>query len=100
MKLKVVAALTLVYALTSLVVQAQVRAGTGEYQLFEQISAEMNPDTKIGLITTFEKEFPQSKILARVYLMAVDVYRAKQDRGKVNEYGEKALQLEDTNITA
>jgi hypothetical protein len=100
MKLKVLAALIHVYALTSLMVQAQVRAGTSEYQLFEQIGAEMNPDTKIGLIATFEKEFPQSKILARVYLLAVDVYRARQDRVKVNEYGEKALQLEDTNITA
>ena len=100
MKLHVVIALILIYPLTLLVVKTQVRAGTPEHRLFEQISAEMNPDTKIELITSFEKEFPQSKILAKVYLMAVDVYRARQDRGKINEYGEKALQLDDTNITA
>ena len=100
MKLHVVIALILIYPLTLLVAKTQVRAGTPEHRLFEQISAEMNPDTKIGLITTFEKEFPQSKILAKVYLMAVDVYRARQDRVKINEYGEKALQLDDTNFTA
>lgn len=99
MKLQVVIALILAYTMT-LQGLTQVRAGTPEYRLFEQISAEMNPDTKIELIMSFEKEFPQSKILARVYLMAVDVYRARQDRGKINEYGEKALQLDDTNITA
>lgn len=100
MKLHVVVALILIYPMTVLFVRAQIRTGTREYQLFEQITAEMNPDTKTVLITTFEKEFPESKVLARVYLMAVDVYRAKQDRGKVNEYGEKALQLDGTNITA
>jgi hypothetical protein len=100
MKLHVVIVLILLYPLTLLVVKTQVRAGTPEYRLFEQISAEMNPDTKIELITSFEKEFPQSKILARVYLMAVDVYRARQDRAKINEYGEKALQLDGSNITA
>jgi hypothetical protein len=100
MKLKVVVTLVLLCQLATLAAHAQVRAGSREYQLFEQISGEMNADAKIGLIMDFEKEFPQSKILARVYLMAVDVYRGKQDRGKINEYGEKALQLDDTNITA
>jgi hypothetical protein len=100
MKLQMVIALILIYPLILLGVKTQVRAGTPEHRLFEQITAEMNPDTKIELITSFEKEFPQSKILARVYLMAVDVYRAKQDRGKINEYGEKALQLDGSNITA
>lgn len=80
--------------------KAQVRAGSPELQMFEQISAEANPDKRLELITDFEKQFPESKILARVYLMAVDVYRERKDRSKVNEYGEKVLKHDDSNITA
>ena len=79
---------------------AQVRAGTPEDRLFEQIAKEPNAETKLGLISSFEREFPESKVPSRVYLMAVDIYRERNEREKINEYGEKALRLDDTNITA
>src|SRR5262245_48666840 len=79
---------------------AQVRAGTPEDRLFEQIAREPNAEVKLGLISTFEREFPESKVLARVYLMAVDIYRERNERGKINEYAEKALHLDEANITA
>jgi hypothetical protein len=80
--------------------EGQVRAGSPEDRAFGRISAESNGDSKLALIAAFEKEFPQSKILGRVYLMAVDVFRERQDRAKINEYGEKALQADGANITA
>lgn len=79
---------------------AQVKAGSSESELFDKISAEANPDSKLDLIASFEKQFPSSRILAHVYLLGVDVYRQKGDRGKLIEYGEKVLQKDDTNITA
>ena len=87
-------------ALSPIGVHAQVRAGSPELKLYEQITAEMNLDNKLELIRSFENQFPASRIMGRVYLSAVDVYRAKQDQGKVNEYAEKALQVDQENVTA
>ena len=42
---------------------AQLRAGTPEAKMYEQITAEANPDAKITLITAFEKQFPEFKPL-------------------------------------
>ena len=79
---------------------AQVRAGSPEYLLFEKISAETNPEAKLTLIESFGRQFPDSKILDKVYLAAVDVYRGNNDREKIIEYGEKVLKLDATNVTA
>jgi hypothetical protein len=83
-----------------LVALGQVRAGTAEDRQLEQILGEANPDTKLSLISTFERDFPQSRVLARVYLMAVDVHRERKNPAGVQEYGEKALRFDDSNITA
>jgi hypothetical protein len=99
MKLEVLAGLILL-GLIAVPAGAQLKAGTPEAKMFEQITAEANPDTKIELIGAFEEQFPQSKILPSVYLMAVEVYRGKQDRPRILEFGEKALQLDNTNVTA
>jgi hypothetical protein len=48
----------------------------------------------------FEKEFPQSRILPDIFLMTIDLYRQKGDRLKIIEYGEKALKVDNTNVTA
>jgi tetratricopeptide (TPR) repeat protein len=79
---------------------AQVRAGSPESVSFDQISNETNLDRKLELIASFEKQYPTSKILPKVYLLAVDVYRQKGDRDKIIEFGEKAIQLDGSNITA
>jgi hypothetical protein len=96
MKLHVIALLLL----APVAAYGQVRANSPELKLYEQIDAETNPDAKLQLIHSFETQFPNSKILARIYLLAVDVYRGKQDRTNVNEYAEKTLQLDGTNVTA
>jgi hypothetical protein len=100
MKLKAFAGLILFCRISVPEGWAQVRAGTPEAKMFEQITAETSPDSKIELITAFEKQFPQSKILPSVYLMAVEIYRDKQDRPRILEFGEKTLRLDNTNITA
>jgi hypothetical protein len=100
MKLKAFVVLTLLCQIAILGRQPQVRAGSPEAAMFDQIVAEANPETKLTLIGSFEKQYPQSRILSRVYLMAVDVYRAKDDRIKLNEFAEKALAADNTNVTA
>jgi tetratricopeptide (TPR) repeat protein len=100
MKFRAIAASIFFCLLLGVAGWAQVKAGSSENQLFDKISAEPNPDNKLDLIASFEKQFPNSKILARVYLLAADVYRDKGDRAKIIEYGEKALRADETDVTA
>ncbi len=79
---------------------AQVRAGSPESALFDQITSEKNPDSKLTLIDSFEHQFPNSRILSRVYLAATEIYRDKGAREKTIEYGEKVLRLDESNFTA
>jgi hypothetical protein len=84
----------------SLFIVAQIIAGTPEDKMLRRITAETAPDSKLQMVTDFEKQFPDSRALTDVYLMAIDVYRQKNDRPRIIEYGEKILKLEATNITA
>jgi hypothetical protein len=93
-------AVLLASCMLQLVVFAQVRAGSPEGALFDKIERETNPESKLELVDSFEKQFPTSMILPRVYLAAVEVFRQTGDREKVFEFGEKALRLDSNNITA
>jgi hypothetical protein len=77
MKLTAIVASIVFCLLLSLTSTAQVKAGSSENQLFDEIASEANPDSKLDLIASFEKQFPGSRILANVYLLGVDVYRQK-----------------------
>jgi hypothetical protein len=79
---------------------AQIVAGTPEDRRFQQIAAETNQEAKLQALLEFEKEFPQSRILPDIFLMVIDLYRQKSDRLKMIEYGEKALKVDGTNVTA
>jgi len=100
MKLRIVHLWVLCSLLVMETVWSQVRAGSPESNLFEQISTESNPEAKLGLIESFGRQFPESKILDKVYLAAVEVFRTKDNREKIIEYGEKVLKLDDKNVTA
>jgi len=78
----------------------QVIAGSAEDRLFQKLVAEANSDAKLQMLLEFENSFPQSKVLADVYLMIVDVYRQKDNRTKIIEYGEKTLNADQNNLTA
>jgi hypothetical protein len=78
----------------------QIVAGTSEDKMFRRASEETNADSKMAALMEFEKQFPHSKVLPAVYLMVIDLYRQKDDRVKVIEYGEKVLTLDERNVTA
>jgi hypothetical protein len=79
---------------------SQIVAGSAEDKMFQRITAESNPEAKLEALAQFEKQFPQSKALPDAYLMMIELYRQKNDRPRVLEYGEKVLKLDDDNITA
>jgi tetratricopeptide (TPR) repeat protein len=79
---------------------AQVKAGSEEDKAFQKITTQKNPDAQIPLLLDFEKQFPQSKALAEVYQMLVDIYSMKQDNAKIVEYGEKAIKADEKNVSA
>jgi tetratricopeptide (TPR) repeat protein len=79
---------------------AQVVAGTAEDKMLRRITSENSAETKLQLMMDFENQFPHSKALPDVYLMAIDVYRQKDDRAKIIEYGERILKLDEKNVTA
>jgi len=70
-------------------VAAQIIAGTPEDRMLRRVNGETNSETKLQMVIDFEKQFPQSKALPDVYLMAIDLYRQKNDRARIIEYGEK-----------
>jgi tetratricopeptide (TPR) repeat protein len=87
-------------SLMSITVNGQMIAGSREDKMYRQISGEADSDVKLRLIVDFEREFPKSKGLPNLYLKAIEVYRQKEDRAKIIEYGEKALSVDKENINA
>jgi hypothetical protein len=90
-----------VFGLASLA-NAQLKAGSPEEAAYEKIAAEKNVDAKLALILGFEKDFPQvsGKVMSNIFLMAMDIYSEKDNRPKIAEYGDKAIQKDSENISA
>jgi len=97
---RLVASVALCYALLVTPTAAQIIAGSPEDMMFQRIAAESNPEAKLEMLNAFEMQFPQSKVLPDIYLMAIDLYRQKGDRAKVIEYGERTLKADPMNVTA
>ena len=96
-------AILVAIALTCLIPPAvadQIVAGTPEDKSLQRITTETNPENKLQAILEFERQFPQSKALPDVYLMAVEIYRQKGERTKVLEYGERTLKIDQGNVNA
>ena len=79
---------------------AQLVAGTAEDRAYTAITSENNPDAKLALLIAFEKNFPQSRVLADICLMAIDIFKNKKDVLKVAEWGEKAIKADPENVNA
>jgi hypothetical protein len=86
----------------SSVASAQLRAGSPEEAEFTKIEAEKNSDAKLALLLDFEKKFANinPKVIATVYLMAMDIYSEKDNKAKIAEYGDKAITKDPENVSA
>ena len=93
--------LVVVFGLASLA-NAQLKAGSPEEEAYLKIDAEKNSDSKLTLLLDFEKKFPaiSPKVLANVFLMAMDIYSDKDNKPKIAEYGDKAIAKDPDNVTA
>jgi len=77
----------------------KVKSAT-EFTDYQRASNESNIFTRIKLLLSFERDFPQSQLLPSVYEDLVDLYIAKGDPSPAMKYGDKLLELEPDNVRA
>jgi tetratricopeptide (TPR) repeat protein len=103
MKTRVVltSCIAVVFGLASFA-NAQLRAGSPEEAEYNKIEAEKNSDAKLALLLDFDKKFAtvNPRVLATIYLMAMDIYSEKDNKAKIAEYGDKAVGKDPDNISA
>ena len=79
---------------------AQLIAGSPEDRLYQQITAAADPEEKERLCLEFEQQFSESDVVVDIYVMLMDIYGQRNDNGKLIEFGEKAIEMDDDNISA
>jgi hypothetical protein len=81
---------------------AQLKAGSPEEAAYEKIEAEKNSDAKLALVLDFEKQFASAdkRVMANIFIMAMDIYSAKDNKPKIAEYGDKAIAKDPDNVSA
>jgi tetratricopeptide (TPR) repeat protein len=81
-------------------VQSTLAKSSTEYSAYQRASNERNIYTRIKLLLSFEKDFPRSDLLPRVYEDLVDLYIAKGDPNTAMNYGDMLLEKEPENVWA
>jgi hypothetical protein len=71
-----------------------------EFNAYDQASKEGKSNARIAMLLSFEKNFPQSSLLPRVYEDLVDLYSAQGDLKSAIVYGDKLLEKEPENVRA
>ena len=79
---------------------AQLVAGSPEDRLYQQINAAADPEEKERLCLEFEQQFGESDVVVDIYVMLMDIYGQRNDNAKLIEFGEKAIAMDDDNISA
>ncbi len=79
---------------------AQLVAGSPEDRLYQQITAAGDPEEKERLCLEFEQQFSESDVVVDIYVMLMEIYGQRNETGKVIEFGEKAIERDDDNISA
>ena len=71
-----------------------------EFNAYEQAFKQGNSKTRIAMLLSFEKNFPQSSMLPRAYEDLVDLYSAQGDLKSAIVYGDKLIEKEPENVRA
>lgn len=71
-----------------------------EFTDYQRASNEHNIFTRIKLLLSFEKNYPQSLLLPGAYEDLVDLYIAKGDPSTAMKYGDKLVELEPDDVRA
>ena len=71
-----------------------------EFNAYDQASKQGNSKTRIAMLLSFEKNFPQSLMLPRAYEDLVDLYSAQGDLKSAIVYGDKWIEKEPENVRA
>jgi hypothetical protein len=93
--------IALLFGLTS-IANAQLKAGSPEEAAYKKIDAENNSDAKLALVLEFEKQFPEvsARVMSNILLIAMDIYSEKDNKAKISEYGDKAINKDPDNVSA
>jgi tetratricopeptide (TPR) repeat protein len=71
-----------------------------EFQAFQGIRNELDPDRKIQMANEFATKYPNSSVLTYVYFLAQGAALQKGDVQGVLDYGSKSLKLKPDNLNA
>jgi hypothetical protein len=71
-----------------------------EYSDYQRATNEHNIFTRIKLLLSFEKNYPQSLLLPGAYEDLVDLYIAKGDPSTAMKYGDKLVELQPDDVRA
>lgn len=74
------------------------RIAPEEYQAFQGIRNELDPDKVINLVTDFETKYPNSPLLSYAYMFGANAYQQKNDLEHMVALGEKSLKLNKDNL--
>jgi len=69
-----------------------------EYEAFQGLRNELDPDKAIAGAKDFETKFPNSALLSYAYMFAANAYQQKNDLDHMVEMGEKSLKLNKDNL--
>jgi len=81
-------------------IQSMGMKSAAEFNAYDQAMKEGKSKTRIGMLLSFEKDFPQSTLLPRVYEDVLDLYSAQGDLKSAIVYGDKLLEKEPENVRA
>jgi len=76
----------------------RLQVSAAEKLAFMQIQSELDPNTQLNMVDSFEKNFPSSPLMSYVYSQAARVYQQKGDYDKVVDFNARALKLEPNNV--
>jgi hypothetical protein len=71
-----------------------------EFAAYSAISKESNPERKIKLLVDFERNFPRSRALPRLYTDLMNVHVIRKDSRNAVLYGEKLIAINPNDVPA
>jgi len=77
---------------------ASIDVAKEQYQAFDAIKSELDPDKTISLVADFEAKYPQSPLLSYVYTYGANGYQQKGEVEKVIEMTDKGLKVKPDNL--
>src|SRR5262245_46970928 len=103
MKTRTVLTLCVVFVLgvvSNASAQVTLVDGRAEDKWFTACQTAQNVEAQITACLAFDKDFPNSRALPEALVILINAYGQKNDKAKIDEFGEKAIRLDPENVNA